>query len=342
MIRYTKGDIFDAQTDAIVNTVNTVGIMGKGIALQFKQRFPENYTIYKAACDEQKLNIGELLITPHHSLFFKYIINFPTKKDWKHPSKYEYIEQGLATLVEKIKEFDIKSIALPPLGAGNGKLDWEKVKPIIERYLAPLSDVSVVVYEPQEVFQERDNIKAVRASLTPVRALLLHVFYQYQKADTNLNLLVIQKLAYFLQRFGEPLRLQYTKGWYGPYASNLNKVLQAINGTYIKYQAQNDSPINAVELFESKKTEIENQLQTISEAQHQRLNTLLSFIDGFQTPFSLEILATVDWILQENPEFSQEEVYHQIGNWTKRKAELIKPYHVAVAYQQLVDFGLQK
>ena len=337
MIRYTTGDIFDARTEAIVNTVNTVGVMGKGIALQFKQRFPDNYEAYKRACDSSHLKVGQLLITLSSSLFFRYIISFPTKTHWKYPSKYEYVENGLRELRAKIAELGIRSIAIPPLGAGNGKLDWAKVKPIIERYLADLSDVDVVVYEPQAVFEERDAKQTTTAKLTPIRAMLLSLFDRYERVDGSLNLLVTQKIAYFLQRFGEPLRLEYAKGWYGPYATNLNKVLQAINGTYITYKAQYDKPATKVNLLTDRLPEVKQELHKLTPEQEARCKTVESFMEGFETPFSLELLATVDWILQQQPSLNPAEVHAEIGKWTKRKAELIKPHHVAVAYRHLME-----
>lgn len=337
MITYTKGDLFEAQTEAIVNTVNTVGVMGKGIALQFKQRFPDNYIIYKKACDDKELETGQLLITESNSLFFKYIINFPTKAHWRNPSKYEYIEQGIDTLIEEIQKRDIKSVALPPLGAGNGKLEWEKVKEILNDKLSNVQDVNFVIYEPQAHFEARDNIKKAVKSLTPIRAMLLDSFEHYNRIEDSLNLLVAQKLAYFLQRIGEPLRLQYSKGWYGPYARTLEKVLQTMNGSYLVYQAQNNKPSNPINLVPEKRVDIENQLAVITNIQKEHLDTLKEFIYGFETAFGLELLATVDWIKTERPELSYEEVHREISKWTHRKASLIKLQHVKVAYKHLED-----
>lgn len=338
MIRYTKGEIFDAQTEAIVNTVNTVGVMGKGLALQFKKRFPDNFEVYKKACDNKRFHIGDLLITNSNSLFFKYIINFPTKEHWRYPSKYEYIERGLEVFTQKIQELNILSVAIPPLGAGNGKLDWNKVKSILEGHLKTLPEIEFIIDEPQSRFDSRDNSIKRMASLTPIRALLLQAFADYEQVDASLNLLVAQKLSYFLQRFGEPLRLKYQKGWYGPYAANLNKVLQAINGTYIKYEAQKDKPDTRIYLIPEKQKEILAQWRKLSHKQKERAKLLKSFVTGFETPFSLELLATVDWILQQNPTLNSNEIYNEIGNWTKRKSELIKPYHVRIAYQHLQDY----
>lgn len=335
MITYTTGDLFEAQTEAIVNTVNTVGVMGKGIALQFKQRFPGNYLVYKKACDQSLLKIGDLLITESNSLFFKYIINFPTKEHWRNPSKYEYIEKGLDTLIEEIKKRKIKSIALPPLGAGNGKLEWEKVKEILEEKLKKLPEVEFIIYEPQAHFESRDNIKKRVKNLTPIRAMLLDSFEHYNRIEDSLNLLVAQKLAYFLQRIGEPLRLEYSKGWYGPYARILEKVLQTMNGSYLVYEAQINKPSNQITLVPERRGAIEKQLALLTNTQKEHLNTLKEFTYGFETAFGLELLATVDWIKNQKPELTFEEVHNEISNWTNRKASLIKLHHVKVAYNHL-------
>ncbi|MEM0994321.1 MAG: macro domain-containing protein [Bacteroidota bacterium] len=149
MIKYTKGNIIQADAEAIVNTVNTVGVMGKGIALAFKKAFPDNFKIYKKLCDEKKFDVGDLLITDTGQIGPKLIINFPTKKHWRSKSKMEYIEIGMKVLIKEIVQRNIKSIAIPPLGCGNGGLDWEKVKSLILSELAPIEDqIIATIYEP--------------------------------------------------------------------------------------------------------------------------------------------------------------------------------------------------
>ncbi len=339
MIRYTKGDIFDSETEAIINTVNTVGVMGKGIALQFKQRFPYNFEVYKKACDNNDIGIGKLLVTESDSLFTKYIINFPTKKHWKNPSQYHYIEEGLEDLIKQLKEKKIKSVAIPPLGAGNGRLKWENVKMIIEKYLAHIDDIEFVIYEPQERFLSRDVVKNSSPVLTPVRALLWLTFQEYQQAGDDLNLLVAQKIAYFLQRLGEPLRLEYEKGWYGPYAPTLNKVLQVMNGSFISYNASSDKPSELINLVTKEEAKIRQKYLELSDKQKEKFELLNKFIEGFETPFSLELLATVDWILLKKPDISMEQIYREISNWTERKASLIDQYHIKVAYTHLKKYS---
>ncbi len=152
MITYTTGDIFKANTEALVNPVNCVGVMGKGLALEFKRRFQKNFQEYKFQCDNDLLEIGEMLITGPYKKIPKYIINFPTKKDWRNPSQIEWIEEGLIALRKTITEYEIESIAIPALGVGNGGLKWSSVKPLMEYRLHDLSSVvNIVVYTPQQI-----------------------------------------------------------------------------------------------------------------------------------------------------------------------------------------------
>ena len=149
MIRYTTGNIFDSDAQALINPVNTVGIMGKGLALQFKKAYPNNFIAYQKACKQGDIAIGKIFITIDNNINLgeKIIVNFPTKKEWHKPSEYSFIEQGLDDLILIIKNQNIKSIAIPPLGAGLGGLEWEKVKIIIEQKLKDL-DIEILVYEP--------------------------------------------------------------------------------------------------------------------------------------------------------------------------------------------------
>lgn len=166
MIRFTQGNLLEARVDAMLNTVNTVGIMGKGIALMFKERFPENFKAYAAACKAGNVRVGEMFVTAGAELDGpRWIINFPTKKQWFQPTKLEWVRSGLVALKTVIREKQIKSIALPPLGCGNGGLDWAVVRPIIENALAELKDVEVVVYEPTAKYQ---NVLRSHRSIRPV------------------------------------------------------------------------------------------------------------------------------------------------------------------------------
>jgi O-acetyl-ADP-ribose deacetylase (regulator of RNase III) len=144
MISYIKGNLFTSNAKVLVNTVNTVGVMGKGIAADFKKIYPEMFEEYKRLCEEGKLDIGKLFL---YKTSNKWILNFPTKKHWKNPSKVEYIEKGLQTLVEQANKLQLTNIAMPKLGCGNGGLNWEKeVKPIVEKYLSKFP-INIAIYD---------------------------------------------------------------------------------------------------------------------------------------------------------------------------------------------------
>src|SRR4051794_35950799 len=221
VIHYTKGDILDADVEALVNTVNTVGVMGRGIALHFKQAFPENFKAYAAACERGEVRPGRMFVFETDQLRPGWIINFPTKKHWRGKSRMEYIETGMDSLVEEIRERGIRSIAIPPLGSGLGGLDWKQVRPIIERRLSEVTDVDATIYEPGGGAQEMKPSKTPK--MTPGRAALVGLMRRYLTAmmDTSITLLEIHKLMYFLEAAGQPLKLTYAKGYYGPYAENL-------------------------------------------------------------------------------------------------------------------------
>jgi O-acetyl-ADP-ribose deacetylase (regulator of RNase III) len=149
MIHLTKGDILNADAEALVNTVNCVGVMGRGIALQFRKAFPENFKAYKSVCNKKQLHLGTMLVYDLNRYQNpKYIINFPTKRHWKNKSKIEDIEAGLEALMQEVSKRNIRSIAIPPLGCGLGGLDWIQVKPIIKKAFIALPDVHVLLYEP--------------------------------------------------------------------------------------------------------------------------------------------------------------------------------------------------
>ena len=318
MMFFEKGDLLHAKAQALVNTVNTVGVMGKGIALQFKEAFPHNTKVYIEACKKKELEPGKLLAVWDTNLLLgcKLIINFPTKTHWRQPSKYEHIEKGLFALKDLIEKENITSIALPPLGCGNGGLDWNLVKPLIVHYLQDLP-IDVYVYEPndqiKQILQQQESEKEVK--LTPARAQLLYCLFAYESMGEYSSLFAANKLAYLLQRMGQPLNLDFKPHHYGPYAIGVEKVLYAMNGVYLKGLEQGEArAFEPLQLNYEKWNEVKNYVEKeLKPEDGQRLSDLLKLINGFTSELSLEILATTDFILQQKPNSSLEEVLLSIA-----------------------------
>lgn len=343
MICFLQGDLLQSSAQALVNTVNTVGVMGKGIALQFKQRFPYNYKVYKEACKKGTLQVGEMLIVKEPDLVReRYIINFPTKAHWKSPSKIEYIESGLQALRESIKVHQIESIALPPLGCGNGGLDWHMVKPIITEALEGL-DIDIYVYEPNNEIKsllQAEASKKQEQKLTPAKAMLLYLMFHYESVGDISSLFAANKLAYFLQESGENLRLRFTAHHYGPYAVQLNHVLFSLNGSYLQGLEQNQAKaFEPLRLNYERYDEVERFVKTqLSPTQLNRVESVLALIRGFESTYALELLASVDYAAKQPGVISIEDIQKHIQQWNQRKANLFKPEHIALASQHLDDY----
>lgn len=345
-MEYIKGNLLEAQTQALVNTVNTVGVMGKGIALQFKEAFPVNFKLYASACKKKELNPGKLLVVKEQTLHGeKIIINFPTKTEWFMKSKYEYIEEGLKELARVIDEHKIESIAIPPLGCGHGGLKWDKVKTLIEKYLGHLSHVNIQVFEPNEtvieILRQQDANKEVK--LTPARAMLLYAMFYYESLGENTSLFVANKLAYFLQRLGEKSfnKLKFEAHHYGPYAVQVEHLLHNVNGKYLKgLEQMNAKAFEPLELQYDKLQEVREYVKKeLSAEQRARLSNLVKLIDGFQSALSLEILATVDFVRKDKPGITHEEITNTIHNWSDRKGRMFQEKYIQVAANHLHDYS---
>lgn len=342
MINFKQEDILESNTEAIINTVNTVGVMGKGIALQFKQKYPENFKAYKKACDNNELVIGKVFVTETNNMLNpRYIVNFPTKEHWKNPSKTEYIISGLKDLKKFILEKKINSISIPPLGAGNGGLNCNDVKNIIKQELSDIEGVNIIVLEPSDKFYEKKEILK-KADLTQPRALILKLFQKYNLLDFEFTLLEAQKLAYFLQRFGEPLKLTYSQNYYGPFAPELKHLLVTLEHNFITgFKSADAKPFDKLFLKNERMSEVDKYIiDNCSIEQKQRLQDVSKFIEGFEYPLGMEILSTVDFIIIQNPETFNDldKIINLVQNWSKRKKELMKPEYISIAYNRLIEY----
>lgn len=338
-IEHTTGDILKADAEAIVNTVNCVGIMGRGIALQFKKAFPANFRAYAVACDAGEVQPGKMFVYDTRSFANpRYIINFPTKRHWKGKSRMEDIESGLAALAREVQERGIKSIAIPPLGAGLGGLDWDEVRPRIEAALRDVPDLDVLIYQPNgapEVVKSREVPK-----MTPGRASLVTLMHRYLQGlmDPFVTLIEVQKLMYFMQEAGQPLRLNYVKHHYGPYARNLSHVLNTIEGHFVAgYQDGGDQPDKELSIVPGAIAEAEAALAHEPHT-HDQFNRVADLVDGFETPYGLELLATVHWVATREGAATPDAALARIHDWNERKRAFTER-QVAIAFDTLKAKG---
>ncbi len=352
MITFTEGNLLKANTEALVNTVNTVGVMGKGIALMFKEAFPENFRAYAAACKKNEIKVGRVFVTERQDWVDgpKWIINFPTKQHWRNPSKIEWIKEGLQDLLRVIREHKIKSIALPPLGSGNGGLDWKNVRPLIQSSLGSLEDVEVIVYEPTERYQNVAKPSGVE-TLTSARAMVAELVRRYSVLGFECTLLEIQKLAYLLQRrivsagLASPLKLTFQADKFGPYAPTLGHLLNSLDGSYLHCEKRvaDASMLDTIWFENSKKDVVSTYLKTTDAKEFSgALDETTNLIDGFEFPLGMELLATVDWLLDHDKvEPTLDGVKKGLSSWlgggeaSQRKLKLFDDAMIELALSRL-------
>lgn len=351
MISFAQGNLLEADVEAVVNTVNTVGIMGKGIALMFKDKFPANFAAYARACERDDMRIGKMFVTENEQLFGqKWIVNFPTKTHWRTRTKIQWIEEGLEDLVRVIEDKDIRSIAVPPLGCGNGGLDWEDVRPLIVDALGGITGLEVIVYEPTSKYQNVTKRRGVE-KLTPARALVSEIVRRYCLLGIECSILEVQKLAWFLERgirrseIEDPLKLNFSANKYGPYSDRLRHLLDSLDGSYLKCDRRlaDAEPLDLIWFDESKKDCVQAYLNA---GEGKRFLGALEWtsqlIDGFESPLGIELLATVDWLFErENVERSLLGVLDGLRNWaggaaaSSRKLRIFDERLIALALDQL-------
>ena len=346
MIELAKGNMLEADAEALVNTVNCNGFMGKGIALQFKQAFPANFKAYETACKAEEVRPGRMFIFDNGPLINpRYVINFPTKRHWRGKSLIGDIRSGLEALIADIRRLGIRCIAVPPLGCGLGGLDWREVRPMIEQAFAQVPDVRVLLYAPAGAPDAKTMpVRTTRPHLTPARALFIKLMDAYAALDYSRTLLEVQKLAYFLQEAGEPLRLKYEAGHYGPYAANLNKVLEVMEGHFIRGYGDSQKPQAEIALLPGAVDEATDFLAGKCESL-ERLDRVAQLIEGFETPYGMELLATVHWVAHRGgpasgtPASGPDPAIEQIHAWNPRKQQVFQPEHIRTAWIHLGEQG---
>lgn len=351
MITFARGNLLEADVEAVVNTVNTVGIMGKGIALMFKEQFPNNFEAYARACKSGDVRIGQMFVTENKELFGpRWIINFPTKTHWRAKTKIEWIERGLSDLVRVIRECDIRSIAIPPLGCGNGGLDWNQVRPLVVSAFENTDGVDAIIFEPTSKYQNVAKRTGVER-LTPARALVAEIVRRYCLLGIDCSILEVQKLGWFLERgvyrfqVKNQLNFDFEANKYGPYSHNLTKLLDSLDGSYLhcdKRLADAD-PLDLIWFNEAKHDRMQAYLNSSAGKEYTEvLEWASTVIDGFESPLGMEILATVDWMVQQDEfEPTVERIMAGLKDWPggsnsgRRKIKIFDERLVSIALNKL-------
>jgi len=349
LITQGQGDLLDADVEALVNTVNCVGVMGKGIALQFKRRFPANFKSYASACARKEVQLGRMYVTTLDTMSGpRYIINFPTKNHWRGRSHLEYIEAGLRDLIQVVRDHEIKSIAIPPLGAGNGGLAWPDVEPLIRTAFDSVEDIDVRIYAPSNQHRE---LVGHPLRMTWGRAVLIQLIVAYVERrhaiepweDLNgASALEIQKLMYFASIKEPKLGLRFVQGSYGPYSEQVRHLLQGMEGTFLSgYGDGSDRVLDLAPIVPTDEAQRQaSGIRQSHEIQKAVVDPTLALLDGFEGPYGVELMASVHWVATTEGAVTAEAASEAVRSWTARKAQLFGPKPVAEALGRLSEVGL--
>lgn len=343
-IIFKKGNIFSEPVQALVNTVNCVGVMGKGIALAIKDKYPENYIEYKKLCKRKLLKPGTMFIY-HQKNFFnsdniEYIINFPTKNHWRNKSKIEYISLGLDGFIKDIIRLNIKSVAIPPLGCGNGGLDWKDVKKIIYDKLSNVKEVNFIVFEPISFDnQDEPEYEKINMKMTFARAVLLKSLGELEKYfDNKFDRLSLQKIVYFLQELEIQFNLNFSKNLYGPYSEELKKSYINLEkyGMIKGFTSRNKMTHVTQKGFAASNDFLDN-INNFDNRIFQRLDHL---IQGYESPYGLELLSSVHWIIKNNNITNENQLLCKMNNWSNEKRNKFDNKSIHIALNRLQEDNL--
>lgn len=329
MFHYVTGDLLKNKAEALVNTVNCEGYMGKGIAYQFKLQFPDNNKDYIKACKNGELQPGKLHFYKEHE---KIIINFPTKNKWREKSKIEYIEKGLDELVKLIVNLNIKSIAIPPLGSGNGGLNWSDVKSVIEKKLYDISNViDIYIFEPS-----RNYISTpVYEPKLSVSALILMII-KCKLSVFNFNKVRLQKTAYFVDLFSKKKYFKFVAYKYGPYDHSIDILSQRIREFQLYYKTKSTEEAKDILYNKIISENVNNLLKSLEPSIEKACN----FVNTIETNHELEGLATICFLIEQSNGLTEKEILNGFKNWSDEKAVKFKEPEIIEGIQKLYNAGI--
>lgn len=329
MFRFTTGDLLKSDAFALVNTVNCEGYMGKGIAYQFKMQYPQMNSEYVKLCKSHKLAPGSLYC---YDAKDKLIINFPTKIKWREKSRIEYVSAGLDELINIIKKYDIKSIAIPPLGSGNGGLSWGEVKKLIVNKLDKISEsVEIIIYEPS-----RNYISNPKSEPKLSLSALILMNIKFNLNDDKFTKICLQKTAYFMNILSGKDYFKFTKGNYGPYDYTIEIISKNIT-EFQKYYNLIDTK-EAYQLLMQKL--ISQNIQEKLDYYIPYIKEAASFTNRLPTCDSVEAVGTALFLIQNNQPINEDEIIMLFKKWSPEKAAKFSVDDIKSAIKYVEEEGI--
>lgn len=327
MITCLVGDILKTEAQALVNTVNCEGYMGKGIAYQFKMEFPENYKIYKQACMRGEFKTGNILLCTENR---KVIVNFPTKNEWRKKSEYRYIEDGLDMLIKKIVEHNITSIAIPPLGCGNGGLEWSKIKPLIVSKLKSFDKLDVFLYEPSKYYSSTPKIAP---KISQSHCVLMEI-------KENLNKFSkfrLQKTAYLVDILRKDDYFKFDSYKFGPYSNTINILSKDIK----EFQEYHNIKTKDA-LVLSEKTLTSANFDSSFEKFKNSIQKASHIVNEITDDEYLELLTSVIFVIRKSGRSSYDQIAFGISSWSPRKERIAEANSLKCCISDLEKMGIVK
>lgn len=326
-MHYTTGDLLKSSAEALVNTVNCEGYMGKGIAYQFKMQYPENNKDYVRACKSGELTVGKLHYFKEKG---KIIVNFPTKNKWRANSRIEYINDGLDELIKLISQLNIKSIAIPPLGSGNGGLIWSEVKEIIETKLSVIDKmVDIFIYEPSKNYV---SLPTIEPKLSMSALVLMEMKKDLNKFDT----LRLQKTGYFTNIFAKEPYFEFKKHKYGPYANSIAIISRSIREFQKYHNVKNTQEAYKILYNKIVSEKIENKMKTLTPS----ILKATQYVNSIETNHELECIATVAFIIEKQNGLSEKEILQYFKNCSVDKATRFSNDDILEGINKLYNDGI--
>lgn len=329
MIHFVTGDLLQSEAQALINTVNCEGYMGKGIAYQFKLKYPEMNAEYVKKCKAHKLSPGQLdcFVTGN-----KIIINFPTKNKWREKSKMEYISSGLDALLQVIDDYNITSIAIPPLGSGNGGLIWSEVKNIILRKFESLSDkIEIYIYEPSQHYKA---VPTAEPQLSLSALILMNI--KFQLSPKLFDKKCLQKTAYFMNVLSNTNYFNFVRGKYGPYDHSIDVICKNIKEFQVYHGVK--STQEAYNILMQKL--ISKKIQDKLEFYIPYISRAAEYTNSFGNPTEVECAGTALFIIEKAKEIDTDGIILEFKNWSEDKAKRFPPESINKAIDSLEQFGI--